>query len=180
MAKDPLAMPYGGPPEITNPEVLHELCGRSGKVMVFSIHTGFSFTSSLLSPHRKIMSVAISLAHGQEVHWWSGVSHLDNIRLVEVTPLTFAKFMKDRECDIYCALVDDYHSSNSVRDGVKFQPFAVAARSELPVYFAKFAFRSDATVEATLAGPFDNMPPETMVAEFIRFQDRKLYAMPRD
>jgi hypothetical protein len=180
LAKDPVSMPYGGPPAVRNPNVLEALCRHPGKIMVFSVHTGFSFIISLLAPRRKVLSVAISAEYGEIAHRQSGTTHLENIRLVGVTPFTFAKFMKDREYDVYCALVDDFHESAAARDGVKFQPFAVAARSRLPVYFAKFTFRPDATVEATLAGPFGDMPPEAMVAEFIRFQDRKYYPMPPD
>ncbi len=178
LAKYPVSMPYGGPPEVTNPDVLEKLCRHPGKIMVFSVHTGFSFIISLLAPRRKVLSVAISSDYGEIAHRQSGTTHLENIRLVGVTPFTFAKFMKDREYDVYCALVDDFHQSAAVRDGIMFQPFAVAARSKLPVYFAKFHFRPDATVEATLAGPFGDMPPETMVSEFIRFQDRKFYPIP--
>ena len=120
----------------------------------------------LLAPHKRIMTLTNSESYARHLLEISGCNDTSGIVLSGSTERPLARFLKDRELDVYDALFDAGNFDVDLHDKLNRPALRILLKADADLYFVRFDFNPDGTVIPVFHGPVEERTPQAL-EEFI-------------
>ncbi|MAY63049.1 MAG: hypothetical protein CML29_12620 [Rhizobiales bacterium] len=149
-----------------DPARFASLLNSSRKAIVLGVHNGYALCSTLLAPHKRIMTLTNSESYARHLLEISGCNDTSGIVLSGSTERPLARFLKDRELDVYDALFDAGNFDVDLHDKLNRPALRILLKADADLYFVRFDFNPDGTVIPVFHGPVEERTPQAL-EEFI-------------
>ena len=86
-----------------------------------------------------------------------------------------ARFLKDKELDVYDAHFDTENGEAELHDKLNRRALRILLKADADIYFARFDFKPDGTVIPVFHGPVEQRTPEALEAFISQFYPRRYH-----
>lgn len=159
----------------TDPARFATLLASNRKAILLSVHNGYALCSTLLSPYQRIITLTNSEGYARDLFDISGCPDPSAIILSHSAERPLARFLKDKELDVYDAHFDTENGEAELHDKLNRRALRILLKADADIYFARFDFKPDGTVIPVFHGPVEQRTPEALEAFISQFYPRRYH-----